>query len=205
MRERALIHIAGPNGAGKTTLIERLLDAETALSICVRAERDRQLRKERESAPQTHAELRRYRTSGASAVARYRFADPNADAFFAAEVMQGFSTAVFIEGDCPVEECVDLAVFVAPVQSAARPLLRRVIRDHTASRQALIEQLRQAIEDPQALVRFLGVGLGESFVEMVSRQPKITDDLRRSVQSKLDEVRLAPPPAPTECWAIEDH
>jgi hypothetical protein len=96
MRERALIHAAGPVGAGKTTFIERLLDAEVAFAICVRAERDPKLRKEQESAPKAHAELRRYREAGASAVALYRFAEPSMDAFFTSAFMQDYSEAVFM-------------------------------------------------------------------------------------------------------------
>jgi broad-specificity NMP kinase len=75
MRERALIHVSGTAGAGKTIFVRRLLDAEIALAICVRAERDAKLRKEQESAPPTRAELRRYRDAGESAVALYRFAE----------------------------------------------------------------------------------------------------------------------------------
>jgi len=203
MRERALIHAAGPAGAGKTTFIERLLDAEVAFAICVRTERDPKLRKELESAPKAHAELRRYREAGASAVALYRFAEPSMDAFFAAAFMQDYSEAVFIEGDCPLDY-VDLAVFVAPVPSKGHSLLRRVVRDHTASHQASIEQFAEALEKPEALARLLGGGLGEPLVAMALKQPRVLDDLRRSMKSKLGEVRRAPPPAPTEHWALED-
>ena len=45
MRQRPLVHLAGPLGAGKTTFIERMLDAEVAFAICVRAERDPKLHK----------------------------------------------------------------------------------------------------------------------------------------------------------------
>ena len=87
-----------------------------AFAICVRTERDPKLRKELESAPKAHAELRRYREAGASAVALYRFAEPSMDAFFTTAFMQDYSEAVFIEGDCPIDY-VDLSVFVAPVPS----------------------------------------------------------------------------------------
>ena len=103
MRESALVHIAGPGGAGKTTFIERLFDAEVAFATCVRGQRDGKLWKERESAPKANAELRRYREAGASAVALYRFAEPNMDAFFMSKVMQDYSEAVFIEGNCPID------------------------------------------------------------------------------------------------------
>lgn len=203
MRERALVHVAGPPGAGKTTFLERLFDAEVAFAICVRAERVAKLRKEQESAPMTHAELRRYREAGASAVALYRFAEPSTDAFFTSDVMQDYSEAVFIEGDCPIDY-VDLAVFVAPPPPVGRSLLRRVVRDHAAAHRASIEQFAQALESPEAMARLLGAGLGEPLVARVLKHPRILEDLRRSMKSKLSEVRRATPPAPTEHWAIED-
>ena len=102
MRERALIHVAGPKGAGKTTFIEALLRAGVGPAICLRAERDPKLRKERESSPKKDGELRRYREAGASDVAVYRFPEPSTDAFFMTAVMQNYSTAVLIEGDRPL-------------------------------------------------------------------------------------------------------
>lgn len=125
------------------------------------------------------------------------------DAFFASTFMQEYSEAVFIEGDCPIDY-VDLSVFVAPAPPKGRSLLRRVVRDHTASHQASIDQLAQAIENPEALARILGAGLGEPLVAMAHKQPQILDDLRRSMASKLSELRRAPPRAPTEHWALED-
>lgn len=203
MRERALVHVAGPVGAGKTTFVETLLDAEVAFAICVRAERDATLRKEEESASKTHPELRRYLKAGASAVALYRFAEPSMEAFFTSNFMQDYSEAVFIEGDCPIDY-VNLSVFVAPAPAEGRSLLRRVVRDHTASHQASIDRLAEALENPEALARLLGAELGEPLAAMALRQSRVLDDLRRSMKSKLSEVRRVPPPAPTEHWALED-
>jgi cytidylate kinase len=55
-----MVHVAGLAGAGKTTFSERLLDAQMALTLCVRGERDPTIAQEEESAPGTHSELRRY-------------------------------------------------------------------------------------------------------------------------------------------------
>ncbi len=135
MRARALVHVGGPLGAGKTTFIERLLNGEVAFALCVRAEREVKLRKSHESAPKAHTELRRYRSSGASAVALYRFPAPSTDEFFTSDFMQEYSEAVFIEGSCPIDY-VDLSVFVAPVPPEGRSLLRRVVREHVAAHRA---------------------------------------------------------------------
>ena len=127
MRERALVHVTGPAGAGKTTFIERLLDAEVAFAICVRAQREVKRRKAQESAPKAHAELRRYRAAGAGAVSLYRFGEPSPDEFFTSDFMQEYSEAVFIEGDRPHRlrrrvrvRCADPAegTFLAPTRGS---------------------------------------------------------------------------------------
>lgn len=203
MRERALVHVAGPASAGKTTFLEQLLGANAAFAICIRAERDMKLRKSQESAPKSHAELRRYRQAGAIAVALYRFAEPSMDAFFMSDVMQEYSEAVFIEGDCPIDYA-DLSVFVAPPPSAGRSLLRRVVRDHAAYRRASIEQLEQALENPEAMARLFSAGVGGPLVARALHRPRILSDLRRATKTRLDEVRRAPPPPPTEHWVLEE-
>jgi hypothetical protein len=160
MRERALIHVAGPAGAGKTTFVERLLEAKIALALCVRAEREENLPKALESAPTAHAELCRFRAAGASDVALYRFPRQHLETFYTRRFMEEYSEAVFLEGDCPTDY-VDLSVFVAPPLPAERSLLRRVVRDHRAERRTSIDQLAQALESPDAMLRLLGAGLSE--------------------------------------------
>ncbi len=203
MRQRAFVHVTGPAGAGKTTFIERLLDAEVAFATCVRARREEKRRKAHESAPKTHPELRRYRAAGAGAVALYRFGEPSTDEFFTSYFMQDYSEAVFIEGDRPIDY-VDVSVFVARTPPKGRSLLRRVVRDHAATHRQVVEQLAQALENPDAMVRILGAGLGEPFVALALEQPPVLDRLRRSLRTKLGELRRAPPPAPTEHWALEE-
>ena len=203
MRERALIHVAGPAGAGKTTFVERLLGAEISLALCVRAERDPKLRKAQESAPKSHAELRRYRAAGASDVALYRFPGPDWEAFYTSRVLEEYSEAVFIEGDRPVDE-VDLSAFVAPPLPAGRSLLRRVVRDHREERRSSIEQLERALEEPEAMLRLLGAGLSEPLLAMAITNPKVEADIRRTLKQKLSAMRHAPPPTPTERWSLED-
>ena len=81
-------------------------------------------------------------------------------------------------------------------------------RDHSvAHRQAtqiLSDTYTRALENPEALVKLLCGGLGESLVEeALLRQPRLIDDLRHTLKKKIDEMGLAPPPEPTEHWAIE--
>ena len=203
MSESALVHVTGPPGAGKTTFLERLLGAEVAFASCVRAERDLKLRGAKESTPKAHAELRRYRGAGASAVALYRFAEPCTDEFVTSDFMLEFSEAVFIEGDCPID-FVDLSVFVAPVPPDGRSVLRRVVRDHAAAHRGSIEQLAHALENPDALPRLLRASLGAPFVALALEQAPGLDQLRDSLRAKLEAVRRAPPPAPTQHWALEE-
>ncbi len=196
MIERTLVHVAGPAGAGKTTFIEQLLEARFALAIAVRSDRDPALREAQESAPKSHAELRRYQEAGAVAAALYRFAAPGLE-LFESRVMREYSEAVYIEGDSPVD-FVELAVFVAPVPADGRSLLRRVPRDHTRARDAAIEAFRATVEDRERLARLLGTELGNTLGE------RALDELRRSPGVTLAEKRRTPPPAPTEHWALED-
>lgn len=213
MISRALIHVTGPGSAGKTAFIERLLDAQVAHAICVRAVRDATQREERESSPKGHPELRRYRAAGVSGAALYRFAEPSRDAFYSADFMNFLKVhpeAVLIEGDCPTE-FVDLSVFVAPVPAKGRALLRRVVRDHTASYQASIAQFAHALENPEALARLFGIQIrltetaGSNWSPASAlKEPRVLNNLRRSVEAELEEARRMPPPAPTEHWALEE-
>jgi hypothetical protein len=189
MRERALIHVAGPFAAGKTTFVERLLNAEVAFAICVRAEQDPKLRKEQESAPKSHAELRRYREAGASAVSLYRFAEPSTDAFFMSEFMQDYSEAVFIEGDCPIDY-VSLSVFIAPVPTKGRSLLRQVVRDHAVLEQVSPEQVAQALGSPVAMAHLVPTGQGGPVAVLALTQPWLFDMRPRAF---------------TERWAIAEE
>ena len=91
----------------------------------------------------------------------YRFGEPSSDEFFTSDFMQDYSEAVFIEGDRPIDY-VDVSVFVARTPPKRRSLLRRVIRDHAAAHRKVIEQLAQALENPDAVVSLLGAGLGSS-------------------------------------------
>ncbi len=200
MIRRALIHVAGPPNSGKTTLIERLLENELALATCVRGERIAGQRREHESAPRGHRELRRYRESGASGVALYRFPRPDTEAFYESEVMADYSEAVFIEGDCPVEY-VDLSIFVAPVPRLGESLLRRVVRDQAAKRRASIERHAAALEIRETLAGYLAQEV-RSLTALAGGRPEALDELRVSMKRGLQEARRTPPPAATEHWAL---
>ena len=157
MRNRSLVLVAGPASAGKTMFVERLLGAEVALAICIRAVRDSKLKRERESDPKSHPELCRYRRAGATAAALYHFPRPDPVAFFTSHTLDDYSEAVFIEGDDPTG-FVDLSVYVVAPLPAGRPLLRRLTRNRAAERRASAEQLARALEDPDAMARLLVAG-----------------------------------------------
>ena len=114
MRERTLIHVAGPPGSGKTTFVEAILSVAGGPVLAARCVRDDSLRRERETEPKDHPELRRYRQAGASGVALFAFPGNIAwDTFFMTKLMTDYSQAVLLEGDSPLG-FVDLRVFVAP-------------------------------------------------------------------------------------------
>jgi hypothetical protein len=202
VRERALICIGGPASAGKTTFIERLLDAQVAYAICVRTLQDPKLRKgdEQESAPKEHIELRRYRKSGAGAVALYRFGEPSVEAFFTTAFMENYSQVVFIEGNRPID-CEDLAVFVTPAPANGRSLLRRVVGNRAVSHQTEMQQMEQlydALEDP-AFARLGTPGRRRSFEE---REPGVLDEVCQLMKVTLEDALRAEPPAPTQRRAL---
>jgi hypothetical protein len=201
---RALVHVAGPPGVGKTTLIERLLESELAFATCIRAELDPRLRHEEESAPKRHPELRRYREKGAGAVALYRFPRPDSEAFYCSSVMEEYSEAIFIEGDCPLD-FVDLSVFVAPAPEGGDSLLRRVPRDHAAEHRASLDRYAAAFATRETLARYLAEELGKPMATLALRRPELLDELGASMKRGLDKVRQAPPPAPTEHWALSER
>jgi hypothetical protein len=179
MRQRALIHVAGPSGAGKTTLIEVLLRRLGEIVICVRAMRDESLRTPMESQPKNHPELRRYRDAGASDVALYRFppGHTDADAFFVTNFMQDYSSAVFIEGDSPLEY-VDLAAFVAPPLPRGTSLLRRILREHSTGHAVALDARERALESPEKLGRLLTGGFGEPLLEAARADPRVFEQTR---------------------------
>lgn len=154
MRERALIHVAGPSGSGKTTLVEAILSVAGGPVLAARCLRDDALRRERETEPKDHPELRRYRQAGASGVAVFAFPGNIAwDTFFMTKLMTDYSQAVLLEGDSPLG-FVDLRVFVAPAGQVGETLFVRR-PPHLAAGQparAAIAERYAGIEDAQLVV-----------------------------------------------------
>lgn len=201
MRDRALIHVAGPARAGKTTFIERLLGADHGLAICVRGKRDPTVHKARESTAKANPELRRYRAAGAAEAVLYRFATPEWDAFYDADVMQEYSKAVYIEGDCPIHH-VDLSVFVAAPPAEGRSLLCRVVRDPAEHRSPL-DHLTQELGGADALTHLFGTALGGQVAGRLLRQPATMELIRRMLESERERTLAARAAGPTERWALE--
>ena len=157
MIERAYIHVAGPEGSGKTTLVEAILGSFDGPTITVRCQRDDDLDESVECAPARDAELRRYREAGVSGAARFAFSveDDDGDGFFCSEVMNDYSKAVLIEGDCPVDY-VDLEVFVAPPLPAGSALLRRTKRCTPALAASALQEALLGVGGRPAIAAFAG-------------------------------------------------
>jgi hypothetical protein len=197
MRQRAIIQVAGSPKAGKTTFIEALLRALDEDVTCIRAERDDSLRSPKETAPKTHAELRRYIAAGATNVAHYRFPvrKSHFDDFYMTDVMQEYSTAVVIEGDCPLE-WADLFVFVASPLSVGASLWIQKEHDHTAEHAAMLDEMKQALKSSEALARFIAKRTGLQFnAETISSS--ILDETHRKMHALMTELCDEPPAKPT--------
>lgn len=116
-------------------------------------------------------------------MALWRVRAPRMDPFFLSEVMQTYSEAVLIEGDCPIPY-VDLSVFVASVPPPGRSMLRRGARDRAAAHGVAVERFGRGVGSPEGVARFLGGGTVDAFV---ARAPA---GGRRALA--------------TEHWALED-
>ena len=203
MRERALIHVGGTPGAGKTTLVEAIIAGIDASVLAARCVRDDSLPEARESAPTTHPELRRYRKAGATGAALFSLPgrDIGSDAFFMTHLMEDYSEVVVLEGQNPLE-FVDLAVFVAPAPRPGRALLVRRTRDRAREERARAAALERQIRRPYGVAEFLGQMIGGPILELARQRPALLEEARARLLLDIEQTRRAPPPHPTEHWAL---
>jgi molybdopterin-guanine dinucleotide biosynthesis protein len=200
---RAIIHIDGPPGAGKTAFVERLLGALDESVLAVRCRRDESLRQARESSSARDPEVRRYRAAGASDAGRFTFPSDRdaADDFFTTRLLTDVSDAVVIEGDSPLRDA-DLRVFVASPPAAGQSLLVRERRDRAAQQRAQADAMERLLGEPDGAARLLDQLVGGPLVAFAREQPELLEQARVSLLAGIGKVRAAPPPAPTERWAV---
>jgi hypothetical protein len=200
---RAIIHIDGPPGAGKTAFVERLLGVLDEWVLAVRCRRDQSLRQARESPSARDPEVRRYRAAGASDAGRFTFPSGRdvADAFFTSRLLTDISDVVVIEGDSPLRDA-DLRVFVAPPPAAGQTLLVRERRDRAAQQRARAAAMERLLGEPDGAARLLEQLVGGPVVALARERPELLEQARASLVAGIGKVRTAPPPAPTEHWAI---
>lgn len=206
MTKRMFIHVGGMPKGGKTTLIERLLDAYDGFAFVARCIRADQLREAQETRPARSVELRRYRDAGASDAIRYRFPSSDADGepFFLTHMMEGFSEAVFLEGDRPIPY-VDLSVYVAVPCEGDGALLVRTVRDRAREAAEEADALERMLREPGGVVKLLEQAVGMELGSLVSRgDPMLDSLLREELLATVEKARQAPPPGPTEHWAIAE-
>jgi hypothetical protein len=203
VRQRAIVHVGGPPGAGKTALVEALLARTDHMMTAVRCVRDDTLPAPRESHARTDPELRRYAAAGASAAARYTFPGSGDahDAFFQTDLMQDFSHAVVIEGDCPVEYA-DLTAFVAA--ATGRRLLVRRKSDQPSKDKAAIDALETVLNQPGGLEALLGGLIGPALGEFARQLPELVEQERRKALAGLAELRSRPTARHRMRWAVAD-
>ncbi|MCU0725167.1 MAG: hypothetical protein MUE73_05160 [Planctomycetes bacterium] len=193
-RVRAFIHVAGPKGAGKTAFVEALLRGLDEVVICVRGVRLARRRDPEESGAKDDPELRRYRMAGASEAVRYRFGTGREvdSHFFEQEFMQDHSTAVVIEGDCPVE-AVELPVFVLPVLPPGETVVRGVLVDGAAAQEARQVGYEKAFRDRHSLAAFVGKLFGMPGTERITMSEAVFTDLRAKLQAEIEKRRVFAP------------
>jgi hypothetical protein len=203
MRERALIHIDGPPGAGKTALVEALLARTDYLITAVRCVRDDTLPEPCESFGTTAAELHRYQEAGAYAPARYAFPGTSDahDAFFQTNVMQDFSHAVVIEGDCPIS-FADVTAFVAPA-TGGQLLVRRESDQPSREREAM-DAFEAVLCRPGGLESLLGELVGPGVSDFTLKLAELMEQEQQKALAHLAELRSRPATKPRMRWAVAD-
>ena len=201
-----MIHVAGPQGTGKTTLIEQVLRAlDGMVVLAARCLRDDSLRRSREAAPKRHPELRRYREAGAIEAAVFTFpgSDIDSDAFYMTDLMESYSQAVVLEGDCPLS-FADLRVYVAPPLEAGASLLVRKKRDRAEEERKKAAAMEQLLGAPDGVERWFEQMIGGPAAAFARGRPEFLEETRAHLLAGLENVRKAPPPAATEHWAIAE-
>jgi hypothetical protein len=180
------IHVGGPAGAGKTTLVETLLAHTDHMIIAARCTRDDTLPEPRESVAETDPELRRYLA---------------ADAFFQTDMMQDFSHAVVIDGDCPIGSA-DVTAFVAPA-TGGRLLVSRK-SDEPSREKAAMDVLEAVLSRPGGLEAILDRLISPALGEFARQQPALVEQERGKALAELAELRSKPVPRHRMRWAVAD-
>ena len=147
--------------------------------------------------------MRRYRAAGATEAGRFTFPSDRdaADDFFSSRLMTAASDIVVIEGDSPLRGA-DLRVFVAPPPAAGQTLLVRERRDRAAQLRAQADAMRWLLAEPDGAARLLEQLVGDPVVTFARDQPELLEQVRLSLLAGIDRARAAPPPTPTEHWAV---
>jgi hypothetical protein len=200
---RALIQVAGRSSSGKTLLIEQLLrsfDDSILVARCVPEESSRAFR---ESAPKAHPELRRYRRAGAGGVALFTCPASGIDSedLYSTELMQDYSVAVVLEGDCGSLP-VDIRVQVVPTLAPGASLLERRWQDHAAERRAQLDEMERILGGPDGVVKVFGPIVGEPAMTVFAKSAGQLERLRADLQKTFARMRTGPPPKPTRRWTI---
>jgi hypothetical protein len=203
--ERAYIHVAGPVGAGKTTFVETVLRGIDRWWLAARCARNDSLRQSRATSAKAHPELRRYREAGATGVALFEFPrdDIGSDAFFMTHLMEDYSQGVVIEGDNPLG-FVDLRVYIAPALPAGESLFVRYQRDRAKEERAKADTMERLLRKPGGPAELLEQLVGAPIGDVARRHKSVLEHTRADLLAAIARARKAPPPMPTEHWAVAE-
>jgi len=201
----AFIHVAGPAGSGKTTFVEAVLRGVDRWWLAARGVRNDALREAREKSPKAHPELRRYREAGVTAAALFEFpeSDIGSDEFFMTHLMEDYSEGIVIEGDNPLG-FVNLRAYIAPPPRGGKSLFIRYQRDRAKEERDKVAAMESLLRRPEGAAELLDQLVGTPFGNYARGHKTILENACADFLSIIEKARTAPPPKPTEHWAIAD-
>ena len=118
-------------------------------------------------------------------------------------LMEDYSEGVVIEGDSPLG-FVDLRVYVAPALHAGKSLFVRRQRDRAREERAKADALERLLRSPAGPAELLEQLVGLPIGDFARRHSSVLEQTREDMLRAIAQARKAPPPKPTQHWAIAE-
>jgi hypothetical protein len=118
-------------------------------------------------------------------------------------LMEDYSQGVMIEGDNPLG-FVDLRVYIAPAPSAGESLFVRYQRDRAKEECDKADAMERLLRKPGGPADLLEQMVGAPFADFIRGNKAMLERTRTDLLAAIAQARKAPPPKPTEHWAVAE-